>query len=110
MKMVVSMLYQFNTIYLVIIVCSKINGKKREPDNTSGVHGEANVFCLIEILRYFSCFKCIPSAECYQNHIVYKRHDEREGRDTTGEHSRQRIGINLANVRSLYHQPDNSSR
>lgn len=34
-----------------LVVAAKVDGHKRQPDNTGGVHGEGNVFSFVEVCR-----------------------------------------------------------
>lgn len=49
--------------HLVVIICSKVDGNKRQPHNARTVHCEPNVFGLIKVFRNFSGFECIHRAE-----------------------------------------------
>ena len=58
-----------------------------EPHNTGGVHGEPDVFCLVEVGRNLPCFHSIDGAKENKDHVVDERHDERECGDAAGLNS-----------------------
>ena len=56
--------------YLMRVCCPKIEWDKGKPDDTSCVHGESDVFGLVEVFRYFSCFYRIKSTDGDEYHAV----------------------------------------
>ena len=46
---------------------------EREPDDAYGVHGEADVFGFVEVLRDASCFDCVERTGDDQDHVVHER-------------------------------------
>lgn len=73
------------------MICAKEYRDEGKPDNTGGVHGEPDVFCLVEVGRNLPCFHSIDGAEENKDHVVDERHDERECGDAAGLHSAETV-------------------
>lgn len=59
-----------------LVVAPKIDRHKRQPDDTSGIHGECNVLGLIEIGRHIASLEGIVSAAHDEESIVaHRSHD-----------------------------------
>ncbi len=80
---------------LVIVVSSKIDGDKGEPDDAGAVHGETDIFGLVEIFGYFPRFEGVKGAEDNEQHVVEEREHQRQVTDAAGEHGRQRLRVHF---------------
>ena len=47
--------------------------EKRQPDDADRVHGETDMFGLVEILRYPPCFDRVQRARNDKDHVVNQR-------------------------------------
>ena len=56
--------------HLVVVISAEIDGDKCQPDDTSAVHGESNIFGLVEILWYFARFERVERAQDDVEHII----------------------------------------
>ena len=50
---------------------SKVERHKCQPDDAGGVHGEANILGLVEIIRNLSCLDGVNSTNSDQDHAVH---------------------------------------
>lgn len=91
--------------HLVVVVGSKVDGNESQPHDRSGVHCEADVLGFVEVLRYFSGFKCVESAEDDQRYVVNEGHHQGEGRHFAGEDGSKGVRMDLLHIRSLDDQP-----
>jgi len=57
-------------------VRAEVNGNKGEPDDAGGVHGETDVFGLVEILGNFARLDGVHRADDDQQHVVDERQQE----------------------------------
>lgn len=78
----------------------------RLPYNTSGVHCESNKFRLVEILRYFSGFDGIYSANGNQQHIIELREQKRHVLNITFQYDLFSNRIMVASARWLNNHPN----
>lgn len=62
--------WTYSTNLIVVLVRSKIDRNGSQPDYAGGVHGECNVFCFVEILRYLTRFHSVYSTHQNQDHVV----------------------------------------
>lgn len=56
--------------YLIIVVGTKVDGYKGQPDNTSAVHCKANILGFVEVLGDFPRLEGVEGAEADEHHIV----------------------------------------
>ena len=92
--------------YLIIVVGAEVYGYEGQPDDAGGVHGEADVLGLVEVLRYLARLERVESAHEDEEHVVDEGHHQGEGRDAAGEHSGKRCWIDLAGIGRLDYQPN----
>jgi hypothetical protein len=67
-----------NPLYLVVVLSAEKYWNEREPDDASAVHGESNVFGLVEVLRDLSRFERVPRAEEDKDHVVHEADEDAE--------------------------------
>lgn len=58
------------------IVCAEVDWNESEPDDARGVHGEADVFRLVEVLGNLACLHRVHGAHDDQEHVVDERQQE----------------------------------
>ena len=58
------------------VVRAEVDWNEGEPDDARCVHGEADVFRLVEVLRYFARLNGVHSADDDQQHVVDERQQE----------------------------------
>lgn len=63
---------------LVVIVGAEVDGHEGKPDNARGVHSEADVLGLVEVLRDLARLEGIQGAHQDQEHVVDEGHHQRE--------------------------------
>ena len=58
------------------IVCAEVDGNESEPDDTRGVHGEADVLGLVEVLGNLARLDRVHGTHHDQEHVVDERQQE----------------------------------
>lgn len=61
---------------LVVVVGAEVDRHEGEPDDAGGVHGEANVLGLVEVLRDLAGLERVQGAHQYQEHVVDEGHHQ----------------------------------
>lgn len=96
-------------MYLVVVICSKVDGNECKPNDRRRVHCEANILGFVKVFRDLASFKGIQSAQDDQRYVVDERHHQRECGHFAGEDSSQGIRMDLFHVGPLNDQPCNGS-
>ena len=65
----------FSFIYLIVVVCSKENWNKSQPDDAGWIHSESDIFGFVKVWRNLPSFECVDGAQDDQDHVVNQRHD-----------------------------------
>lgn len=94
---------------LVVVVGAEVDGHEGQPDDARGVHGEADVFGLVEVLRDLAGLERVQSTHQDQEHVVDEGHHQRERGHAACKHRGQRIRMDLRGIRRLDHQPYDSA-
>lgn len=55
---------------LVVVVSAEVNGHEGQPNDAGAVHGEANVFGLVEVLGDLARLESVVGAQYDKQHVV----------------------------------------
>ena len=90
---------------LVVVVRAEVDGDEREPHDARAVHGEADVLCLVEVLRDLSRAERVERAQYDEEHVVEEREDERQVAHAARQHGGERLRVDLLRAGPLHDEP-----
>ena len=88
---------------------NEINRDKRQPNYTSAVHGEPDVFGFVEILGYFASFESVYCTKNNQDYVISLGYHERHIGDAACEHCNQSIRMLFGRSREFDEEPSDAA-
>jgi hypothetical protein len=85
-------------------VAAKVKRQKCQPYDTSGVHAEADEFCLVKIFGYIASSNRVQRAQANQKHVVAKR--TKHGQSTIEALQTRLVSLRISdyNVAGLHYE------
>ena len=98
---------QTRRLNLVVIRRAKVDGNGGEENDVCRVHREANVLCLIKVLRNFPRLECVKRAEWHQEDDENERDHETVAGALAGKNGGKWMWINFTNIWWIVDKPCN---
>ncbi|RUS85536.1 hypothetical protein EGW08_006679, partial [Elysia chlorotica] len=90
---------------LKVMVCTKVDGHKRHPDDAGTVHGERDVLGLVKVLWNLARLERVDGAQNDEEDVVQQRHDGGDLASSAPEHQLAFLVVGQHHRRLLEAQP-----